>query len=130
MLKVDQYSYIRTAHRVYGKKIKQIARETRQSKNAIKKGLRGEYALCRDPNYETFTTGVSVEQRDLELVLERFGDAIYRIKGQVLRSGKLQRVEFASGQLEAAPGSPEGPRELVWIVRGGEAAAIRQALGA
>ncbi len=28
MLMVDQYDYIRTAHRVYGKKIKQIARET------------------------------------------------------------------------------------------------------
>jgi transposase len=42
MLKVDQYSYIRTAHRVYGKKIKQIARET-DSKNTIKKVLRGEY---------------------------------------------------------------------------------------
>ena len=27
MLNVDQYSYIRTAHRVYGKKIKQIARK-------------------------------------------------------------------------------------------------------
>jgi transposase len=44
MLKVDQYSYIRTAHRVYGKKIKQIARETGHSKNTIKKVLRGEYS--------------------------------------------------------------------------------------
>ncbi len=44
MLKVDQYSYIRTAHRVYGKKIKQIARETGHSKNTIKKILRGEYS--------------------------------------------------------------------------------------
>ena len=43
MLKVEQYSYIRTAHRVYGKKIKQIARETGHSKNTIKKVLRGEY---------------------------------------------------------------------------------------
>jgi len=43
MLKVDQYSYIRTAHRVYGKKIKQIARATGHSKNTIKKVLRGEY---------------------------------------------------------------------------------------
>ena len=43
MLKVDQYSYIRTAHRVYGKKIKQIARETGHSKNTIKKALREEY---------------------------------------------------------------------------------------
>jgi len=44
MLTVDQYSYIRTAYRVYGKKIKQIARETGHSKNTIKKVLRGEYS--------------------------------------------------------------------------------------
>jgi len=44
MLTVDQYSYIRTAHRVYGKKIKQIARETGHSKNTIKKVLREEYS--------------------------------------------------------------------------------------
>jgi hypothetical protein len=43
MLKVDQYGYIRTAHRVYGKKIKQIARETGRSKNNVKRVLRGEY---------------------------------------------------------------------------------------
>ena len=43
MLKVDQNEYIRTAHRVYGKKIKQISRETGHSKNTIKKVLRGEY---------------------------------------------------------------------------------------
>jgi len=44
MLKVDQYSYIRTAHRVYGKTIRQIARESGHSKNTIKRVLRGEYA--------------------------------------------------------------------------------------
>ena len=44
MVNVDQYSYIRTAHRVYGKKIKQIARETGHSKNTIKKVLRGEHS--------------------------------------------------------------------------------------
>lgn len=43
MLKVDQYSYIRTAHRVYGKKVKQLARKTGHSKNTIRKVLRGEY---------------------------------------------------------------------------------------
>lgn len=43
MLKVGQYNYIRTAHRVYGKKIKQISRETGHSKNTVKKVLRGEY---------------------------------------------------------------------------------------
>ncbi|MFO7972649.1 MAG: hypothetical protein R6U40_12995 [Desulfobacterales bacterium] len=35
MLKVDQYEYIRTALRVYGKKIKAIARETGHSKNTV-----------------------------------------------------------------------------------------------
>ncbi len=43
MLKVDQYDYVRTGYRVYGKKIKQISRETGHSKNTIKKALRGEY---------------------------------------------------------------------------------------
>jgi predicted transcriptional regulator len=44
MLKVDQYDYIRTAHRVYGKNIKQIARESGHSKNTIKKVLKGQYS--------------------------------------------------------------------------------------
>jgi transposase len=43
MLRVDQYSYIRTAHRVYGKTIKQIVRETGHSRNTIKRILRNEY---------------------------------------------------------------------------------------
>jgi hypothetical protein len=43
MLKVDQYDLIRTSYRVYGKGVKQIARETGHSKNTIKKVIRGEY---------------------------------------------------------------------------------------
>ncbi len=43
MLKVDQYDFIRTSSRIYGKKIKEIARETGHSKNTVKKVLRGEY---------------------------------------------------------------------------------------
>lgn len=50
MLTVDQYEYIRTAYRVYGKKIRQIARETGHSRNTIKKVLRGQYSgyKCRE----------------------------------------------------------------------------------
>ncbi len=40
---MDQYEHIRTAHRVYGKKIREIARETGHSKNTVKKALRGEF---------------------------------------------------------------------------------------
>jgi transposase len=43
MLTVNQYEYIRIAHRIYGKKIKEIARDTGHSKNTVKKALRGEY---------------------------------------------------------------------------------------
>lgn len=43
MLKVDQYQYIRTAHRVYGKKIREIARETGHSKNTVRKALKQEF---------------------------------------------------------------------------------------
>lgn len=43
MLKVDQYEYIRTAHRVYGKGIREIARDTGHSRNTIKKSLKEEY---------------------------------------------------------------------------------------
>ncbi len=43
MLTVDQYEYIRNAHRVYGKRIREIARETGHSRNTVKKVLENEY---------------------------------------------------------------------------------------
>ena len=43
MLTVDQYEYIRIAHRVYGKKIREITRETGHSRNTVKKVLKNEY---------------------------------------------------------------------------------------
>ena len=54
MLKVDQYEYIRTANRVYGKKIKQIARETGHSKNTVKKVLRDEYTGYKPRAYQPY----------------------------------------------------------------------------
>ena len=43
MIKVSQYDYVRTAQRVYGKDIKEIARETGHSKNTIKRILKNQY---------------------------------------------------------------------------------------
>jgi transposase len=54
MLKVDQYEFIRTSYRVYGKRIKQIARETGHSKNTIKKVLRGEYSGYKERYNQPF----------------------------------------------------------------------------
>jgi len=53
MLKVDQYDYIRTAHRIY-RKIKQIARETGHSRNTIKKVLRGEYSVYKPRDQQPY----------------------------------------------------------------------------
>ena len=39
---MDQYEYIRTSQRVYGKNISELARQTGHSRNTIKKALRGE----------------------------------------------------------------------------------------
>ena len=44
MLKMDQYELIRTAHRVYGKNISEIVRETGHSRSTVKKALRGEFS--------------------------------------------------------------------------------------
>jgi transposase len=42
MISMDQYEYIRTAHRVYGKSVRQISRETGHDRKTIRKVLRGE----------------------------------------------------------------------------------------
>jgi transposase len=42
MISMDQYEYIRTAHRVYGKSGHEIARETGHDRKTIRKVLRGE----------------------------------------------------------------------------------------
>jgi transposase len=54
MLKVDQYDYIRTAYRVYGKSIKQIARETGNSKNTIKKILKAQHCDYKLRQYQPY----------------------------------------------------------------------------
>jgi len=42
MINMDQYEYVRTAHRVYGKSVREIARETGHDRKTIRKVLRGE----------------------------------------------------------------------------------------
>ena len=44
MVKMDQYELIRTANRVYGKGIREIAREYGHHRETIRKALRGRGA--------------------------------------------------------------------------------------
>jgi transposase len=54
MLTVDQYAFIRIANRVYGKGIREIARDTGHSRNTVKKALRGEYGGYRARGRQPF----------------------------------------------------------------------------
>ena len=54
MLKVEEYGYIRAAHRVYGKKIREIARDTGHSRNTVKKALKGEHSVYTPRGYQPY----------------------------------------------------------------------------
>lgn len=44
MLKVEQYEFIRTAHRVYGRSISEISKATGHSRNTVRKALNQEHS--------------------------------------------------------------------------------------
>lgn len=50
MLKMDQYELIRTAHRVYGKGIREIANEYGHHRKTVRKALRGTIGQGRSPD--------------------------------------------------------------------------------
>jgi transposase len=69
MIRMDQYSYIRIAHRVYGKGIRQIGRETGHSRETIRKVLRQEpfgYASRQQQPYPMLGPFLSVIDSWLE----------------------------------------------------------------
>lgn len=85
MLNVDQYEYIRTAQRVYGKNVSEIARETGHSRNTVKKVLRGEF------------TGYSARKTQPYPVLGPYHEIIYKwLEGtlKVRRSSAIRRSGY------------------------------------
>jgi predicted transcriptional regulator len=79
MLRVDQYEYIRTAQRIYGKNVSEIARETGHSRNTVKKVLRGEF------------TGYSPRKIQPFPVLGPYHEIIFKWLEGDLESPKKQR---------------------------------------
>ena len=57
MIRMDQYSFIRTAHRVYGKSIRQISRETGHSRETIRKVLHQEPYVYTPRQQQVFPPG-------------------------------------------------------------------------
>lgn len=54
MISMDQYEYIRTASRVYGKSMRQIARETGHSRNTLKKILESEHSSYKGRSHQIY----------------------------------------------------------------------------
>ena len=71
MLTVDRYSYIRTAHRVYGKKVKQITREKGHSRNTIKKVLSGHPLSLPDFEFSNLETTASKGDKYATVVVHK-----------------------------------------------------------
>jgi len=79
VIKMDQYEYIRTAYRVYGKSIRQIQKETGHSRVTIRKVLEGEFTEYRRRSAQPYP------------VLEKYRDIIERWLKQDRESPKKQR---------------------------------------
>jgi G3E family GTPase len=89
--------------------------------------LEGEYALCRDPNYLSFTLHLvaPLELAPLLAALDRIKDDVYRIKGFVPLPEGMVYVDVAAGRVShrevvipAAPDDrddPDAPGKLVFI---------------
>jgi G3E family GTPase len=79
--------------------------------------LEGEYALCRDPNYLSFTVHLvaPLELGPLLAELDRIKDDVYRIKGFVPVSDGMVYVDVAAGRVShreaAVPAEPQDRKE-------------------
>lgn len=91
------------------------------------RGLKGEYAKCRDPRYETFLDEREViDIEALRKALDAHGEEVYRVKGfaRTADGGRVY-VDYSSSGLTVEPyGGDEAPG-LVWIVAGGAAEKVQ-----
>lgn len=77
------------------------------------RGLLGEYAKCRDPNYATFVTEQPFDGEALETFVLKYAEDIYRVKGTL--PGEF--FDYSTTGVIRTP-QPEAKPALAWIVRG------------
>jgi G3E family GTPase len=86
--------------------------------------LEGEYASCRDPNYQSVTVSLKhpLDPGRLMAELERIKDDVYRVKGFAPVSDGMLYVEVAAGRVSrrelvasATPGDAAGSGRMVFV---------------
>ncbi len=80
------------------------------------RGLQGEYAKCRDPNYETFVTEQAFDGDALETFVLEHSEEIYRVKGTLAE----EFFDASTAGVIRTP-QPDSKPALAWIVKGGTA---------
>jgi G3E family GTPase len=80
----------------------------------------GEYALCRDPLFETVTLPVCrvLEPAVLASRLHAVADELYRLKGYLQTASGLFYVDYAQAGFNATPVTP-GPEPVVVLIHRG-----------
>jgi G3E family GTPase len=78
------------------------------------RGLQGDYAKCRDPNYETFITHEPFDGDHLATFVLENADDIYRVKGTLAD----EFFDFSTAGVIRTP-QPGAEPALAWIVKGG-----------
>jgi G3E family GTPase len=79
------------------------------------RGLQGEYAKCRDPNYATFVTEQPFDGDALEAFILEHAAGIYRVKGTL----PDEFFDYSTAGVIRTP-QPGARPALVWIVKGGK----------
>lgn len=78
------------------------------------RGLQGEYAKCRDPNYETFVTDKPFDGEKLDAFILENADDIYRVKGTLVD----EFFDYSTAGVIRTPQAGATPA-FAWIVKGG-----------
>ena len=90
--------------------------------------LHGEYAKCKDPNYDSIAIALNrpIDTATLEARILAAEDDLYRVKGNVPTPHGTQHVEYAKSGLTITTADDEADHTLVLIMRGAPSAAARQ----
>lgn len=89
----------------------------------VPRGLQGEYAKCRDPNYATFVTEQPFNGTTLAAFVRAHADDIYRVKGTLAD----EFFDYSIAGIIRTP-QPGAGSKLAWIVKGSAGEKIAEAL--
>jgi G3E family GTPase len=89
--------------------------------------LHGDYAKCKDPNYETITLTISqtIAPQELQQRLTQAENDIYRLKGPILTTEGPRFIEYTKSGLTLNQIDDAGDRTIVMILRGSPSQSTR-----